>query len=83
MALDYPEKVERLMVLDIAPTLFAFENMTHKSVSLHPLSYFPIESARRLIVGIGQMALAPPESGDTTCRKSRVSLQGHANAGTR
>jgi len=34
MALDYPEKVERLMVLDIAPTLFAFENMTHKSVSL-------------------------------------------------
>lgn len=33
MALDYPDKVKRLMVLDIAPTLFAFENMTHKSVS--------------------------------------------------
>lgn len=38
MALDYPEKVERLMVLDIAPTLSAFENMTHKSVRLSYIS---------------------------------------------
>jgi pimeloyl-ACP methyl ester carboxylesterase len=38
MALDYPEKVERLMVLDIAPTLFAFEHMTHTSVSLSCIS---------------------------------------------
>jgi pimeloyl-ACP methyl ester carboxylesterase len=33
LTLDYPDKVKRLMVLDIAPTLFAFENMGHKSVS--------------------------------------------------
>jgi len=30
--LDHPEKVKRMMVLDIAPTLGAFEGMNHKSV---------------------------------------------------
>jgi pimeloyl-ACP methyl ester carboxylesterase len=32
MTLDHPGKVKRLMVLDIAPTLGAFEGMGHKSV---------------------------------------------------
>jgi len=30
--LDHPDKVKRMMVLDIAPTLGAFEGMNHKSV---------------------------------------------------
>jgi haloacetate dehalogenase len=43
LTLDYPDKVQRLMVLDIAPTLFAFDHMGHKSVRLLALSLpFPI-----------------------------------------
>jgi pimeloyl-ACP methyl ester carboxylesterase len=34
LTLDYPHRVRRLMVLDIAPTLFAFDHMGHKSVRL-------------------------------------------------
>jgi len=37
--LDHPDKVERMMVLDIAPTLGAFEGMNHKSV--RPFFLFP------------------------------------------
>lgn len=40
VTLDHPEKVKRLMVLDIAPTLAAFEGMNHKSVRISLLPSF-------------------------------------------
>jgi len=50
LTLDHPERVKRLMVLDIAPTLGAFEGMGYKSVcqllfylflSLHSFTFPP------------------------------------------
>jgi pimeloyl-ACP methyl ester carboxylesterase len=47
LALDHPDRVRGLMVLDIAPTLFAFDHMGHKSVRLLALSLpFPFSDYR-------------------------------------
>jgi haloacetate dehalogenase len=52
MTLDHPDKVKRMMVLDIAPTLGAFEGMNHKSVRVLLIPFFlpPSSSSFRTLL---------------------------------